>query len=286
LFYKNNVVKFKKISFSKQKNTNLMHCKKLFAVSYFIPKKRITVMEEQKPRRKPFMEDGILLVDKPKEWTSHDVVNYVRSAFKIKKVGHCGTLDPAATGLLVVVVGKATKVSQQLSGQDKVYETTMLLGTETDSLDMDGKVTAQNDSWKDLTTAKIKTAIKDFIGEQMQTPPMVSAKKKNGKKLYELAREGKVIERDPVPINISSITIEKIEAPIANFTVSCSKGTYIRVLCSDIGTNLGCGAVLKDLRRTQSGMFDIKDACTIEELKSWDQEMLAEKLLWLHNMNL
>ena len=241
-------------------------------------------MEEQKPRRTPFMDSGILLVDKPKEWTSHDVVNYVRRAFKIKKVGHCGTLDPAATGLLVVVVGKATKLSQRLSGQDKTYETTMLLGTETDSMDMDGKITAQNDKWQNLAPEKVEAAIKKFIGSQMQIPPMVSAKKKDGKKLYELAREGKVVERDPVPITINSININEIAIPTADFTVSCTKGTYIRVLCSDIGDKLGCGAVLKGLRRTQSGIFDIKGAYTIEELRSWDQEMLSEKLLWLHNM--
>jgi tRNA pseudouridine55 synthase len=241
-------------------------------------------MEEQKPRRKPFMDSGILLVDKPKEWTSHDVVNYVRRAFKIKKVGHCGTLDPAATGLLVVVVGKATKLSQQLSGQDKTYETTLLLGTETDSMDMDGKITSQNEDWQQLTPVKVKTAIKEFKGPQMQIPPMVSAKKKDGKRLYELAREGKVIERDPVPITINSIDIENVELPEAKFTVSCTKGTYIRVLCSDIGDKLGCGGVLKELRRTKSGMFDLKDGYTLEDLKSWDQEKLSEKLLWLHNM--
>ena len=244
----------------------------------------INVMETERPIRKPFLESGILLVDKPKEWTSHDVVNMVRRRFKVKKVGHCGTLDPAATGLLIVVLGKATKLSQRLSGQDKVYESTILLGTETDSLDMDGEITSQNDDWKNLKDIEVKSAIKDFKGEQMQVPPMVSAKKKDGKKLYELARKGVEVERDPVPIKISSITIDEIELPIAKFTVECSKGTYIRVLASDIGKKLGCGAVLKDLRRTKSGIFEVKDAYTVEEIKTWEQEQLSEKLLWLHNL--
>ena len=243
-------------------------------------------MEIIKEHKMPFMDSGILLVDKPKEWTSHDVVSFIRGRFKIKKVGHCGTLDPAATGLLVIVVGKATKISQRLSGQDKTYETLMLLGTETDSMDMDGKITSQNEDWKSLTTSKVKSAINNFKGSQMQTPPMVSAKKINGKKLYELAREGKIVEREPVPITINSIDISDIDIPTANFTVSCSKGTYIRVLCSDIGRKLGCGGVLKKLRRTQSGIFNLKDAYTIDEIKTWDQEQMAEKLLWLHNMNL
>ena len=242
-------------------------------------------MEEQRPRKKPFMDSGILLVDKPKEWTSHDIVNYIRRAFKIKKVGHCGTLDPAATGLLILVLGKATKLSQRLSGQDKTYYTTMLLGTETDSLDMDGKITSQSEEWKELMPVNVRTAIKEFKGSQMQIPPMVSAKKKNGKKLYELAREGIVVERDPVPITINTIDIESVELPEAKFTVSCSKGTYIRVLCSDIGEKLGCGAVLKDLRRTQSGIFDIKNSYPMDEIKTWDQQTLSDKLLWLHNLN-
>ena len=243
-------------------------------------------MEIIKEHKVPFMDSGILLVDKPKEWTSHDVVSFIRGRFKIKKVGHCGTLDPAATGLLVIVVGKATKISQNLSGQDKTYETLMLLGTETDSMDMDGKITSQNEDWKSLTTLKVKSAINSFKGSQMQIPPMVSAKKIHGKKLYELARKGITVEREPVPITINSIDISDINIPTANFTVSCSKGTYIRVLCSDIGSKLGCGGVLKNLRRTQSGIFNLKDAYTIDEIKTWDQEQMAEKLLWLHNIKI
>ena len=241
-------------------------------------------METEKPKRMPFMESGILLVDKPKEWTSHDVVNLVRRRFKVKKVGHCGTLDPAATGLLVIVLGKATKLSQKLSGNDKAYDAVIKLGTETDSLDMDGEVTSENDNWKELAISDIKAAINSFKGPQMQVPPMVSAKKKDGKRLYELARKGITVERDPVPITINSINIESIELPIAKFSVDCSKGTYIRVLASDIGKKLGCGAVLQDLRRTKSGMFEIGKAFTIEEIKTWEQEELSENLLWLHNL--
>lgn len=225
----------------------------------------------------PFLKSGILLVDKPTEWTSHDVVNFIRRRFNVKKVGHCGTLDPAATGLLVIVLGKATKLSQKLSGDDKTYEATMLLGTETDSQDMDGKVIAEND-WSNITEEEVEKVIKGFIGEQYQTPPMVSAKKVGGKRLYELARQGKEIKRDPVEIKINSIDFIKIDLPYATFTASCSKGTYIRTLCSDIGKKLGCGATLYKLRRTESGSFSIKNSVTVEELKTWEQGTLELRI--------
>ena len=239
--------------------------------------------KNDKHRLPPFEDSGILLVDKAPEWTSHDVVNLVRRRFNVKKVGHCGTLDPAATGLLVVVLGKATKLSQKLSGEDKVYEATLLLGKETDSQDMDGKVTAESD-WSGVTEEKIREICLSFIGEQTQIPPMVSAKKKDGKRLYELARQGKVIERDPVNIKINSLTIDSIELPYVNFTVSCSKGTYIRTLCYDMGKKAGCGGVLFKLRRTESGMFSVKNSSTIETIKEWEQEELANKVFWVHNL--
>ena len=236
-------------------------------------------------RQPQFLDSGILLVDKPAGWTSHDVVNLVRRRFNIKKVGHCGTLDPAATGLLVIVVGKATKISQKLSADDKTYESDMLIGTETDSQDLDGTITAEND-WSSVTEEQIREVCNDFVGDQLQTPPMVSAKKVGGKRLYKLAREGKVVEREPVAINIKFFDITSIELPHVKFTVSCSKGTYIRTLCYDIGKQLGSGAVLAGLRRTQCGRFFIENSTSVEEIKEWEQENLAENLLWLHNLTI
>lgn len=233
-------------------------------------------MEEntKKIRRPGFNGDGILLVDKPAEWTSFDVVNFVRARFNIPKVGHCGTLDPAATGLLVLVIGKFTRFSQKLSGDDKVYEGTLLLGTETDTQDMDGTVTAQHD-WSALTPEQVNKAIMSFAGDIMQVPPMVSAVKVDGKRLYEIARKGQEVAREPRPVRIASIEITRMELPQVDFTVSCSKGTYIRTLCADIGAKLGCGGTLFGLRRTRSGMFDLKDAVTVDTLKTWEQPELA-----------
>lgn len=226
-----------------------------------------------------FEEQGILLVDKPSEWTSFDVVNFVRSRFNMPKIGHCGTLDPAATGLLVLVIGKKyTTQSQTLSGEDKVYQAELLLGTETDSQDMDGTITSEKD-YSDVTEEKLRETISSFVGEQEQIPPMVSAKKKNGKRLYELARKGIEIERDPVKINIHYIEIDNISIPTATFETKCSKGTYIRTLCYDIGKNLECGGVLKSLRRTQSGDFKVADAITIEQIKEFTPEDLKGRLL-------
>ena len=228
-------------------------------------------------RLPPFQHSGILLVDKPKEWTSHDVVNLVRCRFNVKKVGHCGTLDPAATGLLVLVLGIMTKKSQEFSGSDKTYTGTILFGKETDSQDMEGKVISEKDA-SHLTEEMVKEEFAKFAGDQMQTPPMVSAVKKGGKKLYELAREGIVIERDPRPITIHSINTSNFNLPYTDFKVKCTKGTYIRTLCSDIGDNLECGGVLYSLCRTESGDFNLDDAHSIDEIKEWEQEELLNGL--------
>jgi tRNA pseudouridine55 synthase len=230
-----------------------------------------------KQRLPAFSQHGALLVDKPKTWTSFDVVNFIRSRFNIPKVGHCGTLDPAATGLLVIVIGKFTKLSDKFSGQDKIYEATMLLGAETDSQDMDGSVTAQSD-FSSVTAAQIKKVIAGFVGVQQQIPPMVSAVKKDGKKLYELARKGIEIERDAKTITIKSIRIRRIEPPYVDITVECSKGTYIRTLCADIGRKLGCGAALYALNRLKSGEFDLKDAVSLDTIKTWEQTDLDDRL--------
>ena len=239
--------------------------------------------EIKKERKPPFTASGILLVDKDPEWTSHDVVAFVRKTFRIEKVGHCGTLDPAATGLLILVLGKATKFSQILSGNDKTYECVMRLGIETDSCDMDGEVTSEKD-WSSVTENDVKKAVKKFIGKIMQVPPMVSAKKVGGKKLYELARQGKTIEREPVPIEIRSIDITKIELPDVYMTVTCSKGTYIRSLCFDVGNVLGCGGTLFSLRRTKSGLFCIDNAVTMEKLREIDQIELENSMVDVQTM--
>lgn len=221
--------------------------------------------------------DGILLVDKPSEWTSFDVVNFLRNRFNIPKIGHCGTLDPAATGLLVIVMGKFTTLSQKFSGEDKTYQAEILLGQTTTTEDMEGEITSTTDT-KHLTEDEVRSAILGFLGKSKQIPPMVSAIKKDGKKLYELARKGIEIEREPRDIEITSLTIESITIPTSKFTVKCSKGTYIRTLAADIGTKLGVGGTLKNLHRTQSGIFEVKDAISVDELKTFEQADLLIKM--------
>jgi len=245
----------------------------------FRPLKIMSIRNRQDRHKLPaFQHSGILLVDKPVEWTSHDVVNLVRHRFNVKKVGHCGTLDPAATGLLVLVLGKCTKQSETLSKSDKSYEGTILFGTETDSQDMEGQVVAEKDTTA-LTEEIVRAEFAKFAGEIEQIPPMFSAVKKDGKKLYTLAREGKVVQRDPRPVTIHSIKVNSVDLPKATFAVDCSKGTYIRTLCHDIGQGLGCGAVLFCLRRTRSGAFSIDDAHTIEDIKEWSQETLLRSFV-------
>ena len=226
---------------------------------------------------------GVLLVNKPKDWTSHDVVAFIRSRFNVPKCGHCGTLDPAATGLLVVVLGKFTRLSQKFSGEDKTYEGTILLGTETDSQDMDGNIIRQND-WSAVTEPQLRDAFASFVGDIEQIPPMVSAVKKGGERLYALARKGEEIERDPKPISIYSINVSRVALPYADFTVDCSKGTYIRTLCADVGAKLGCGAALYRLNRLRSGEFSLNDAVDIETIRQWTQDDLDGWISdFLHN---
>lgn len=219
----------------------------------------------------PLPLNGILLVDKPPEWTSHDVVNCAKYRVRPSKVGHCGTLDPMATGLLIVVVGKATRLSETLMGHDKTYQGTLRLGLETDSQDTTGQVTAEHD-WSGVTEAQVREVFAAFVGPQLQLPPMVSAIKKDGKPLYKLARQGKEVERTPRPIIIRSFEVTAIRLPEVDFTVVCTKGTYVRTLCADIGTRLGCGGTMSALRRTRSGDFDVANAVTVEEMKTWTRE--------------
>ena len=213
--------------------------------------------------------DGILLVDKPQGWTSHDIVNLVRRRFRQNKVGHCGTLDPMATGLMVIVLNKGTKLSQHLSGDSKSYLGTILLGQDTDSQDAEGKVTAEFDM-SSVTESQIRDLVPQFSGAIEQIPPMFSALKRGGKTLYDLAREGKEVEREPRPITIHELRIEKVELPTFDVFVHCSKGTYIRTLAYDMGKALNGGAHLVGLRRLCSGQFNIEDAFTIDQIKTWE----------------
>ena len=222
--------------------------------------------------------DGILVMDKPMDWTSYDVVNCVKRRFNVEKVGHCGTLDPIATGLLVILLGKATKLQDQLMGQDKVYAATMRLGVETDSEDRTGQVTSTADC-SAVTATQIHETAATFIGSQLQTPPMVSAIKLHGQPLYKLARKGQTVERQPREITIHSFDITRIELPDIDFTVHCTKGTYVRTICADFGRRLGCGAHMLELRRIKSGDFTLDNAVTIDQIKGWELPELQKHLL-------
>ena len=220
--------------------------------------------------------EGILVVDKEKGMTSHDVVGLVRKRFAIKKVGHAGTLDPAATGVLVLLLGKATKLSGSLMNEEKEYTATMKLGERTDSGDADGKVIAEKDV--NISEDEIRRAVLSFSGEIEQVPPMVSAKKINGKRLYALARKGIEVERAPVKIHVKEMEVTDIDIPYVTFRTVCSKGTYIRQLADDIGELLGCGSHLVELRRLRSGDFTLDKAVTMDELRSFDGETLNESI--------
>ncbi len=222
--------------------------------------------------------DGILLVDKPKGMTSHDVIDFVRRNFGIAKAGHAGTLDPSATGLLVVLIGKATKFSSRFLGEDKEYEAVMTLGRKTHTGDADGRI-MQERPVSGISEESIRSVFAGFEGEIDQVPPMVSALHHKGRRLYELARKGTEVPREPRRINIMELRIDSIELPDIRFTVRCSKGTYIRKLCDDIGEALGCGAHLSGLRRLKAGDFTVNDSADMETLKSFSAEDLERRLL-------
>jgi tRNA pseudouridine55 synthase len=228
------------------------------------------------PQLSPF--DGVLLVDKPARLTSHDVVDRIRRHFGFKKVGHCGTLDPAATGLLLIVLERATKLQANLMSADKTYEGTMLLGVATDSQDADGKVIAEKPV-PPLTGDDIENVFAKFRGDIQQVPPMVSAVKHQGTPLYKLARKGKTVEREPRLVHIYDFRPLKLDLPRVAFRVTCTKGTYVRTLCHDIGEALGCGAHLSDLRRTRSGDFDAKDAHKLDELLKLTRQQLQPLII-------
>lgn len=216
------------------------------------------------------MINGILNVYKEAGFTSHDVVGKLRGILRQKKIGHTGTLDPDAVGVLPVCLGNATKLCDMLVDKEKSYEVRFLLGVETDTQDLSGTVLARHEVT--VTPQEAEEAVMGFVGDYQQIPPMYSAKKVNGKKLYELAREGKVIERKPCPVTIHSIQIKEIALPYITMEVQCSKGTYIRTLCHDIGSKLGCAAAMQDLKRTKSGIFTIEDSATLSEIEALSKE--------------
>lgn len=222
--------------------------------------------------------DGALLVDKPAGLTSHDVVDAIRRQFAIKKVGHCGTLDPNATGLLIIVLGRATKLSERLMGDDKVYEGTIKFGETTDSYDADGELTGSMPLFP-MTLEELNEAAAAFIGDQMQTPPMVSAIKKGGVPLYKLARKGVEVEREPRLIHIYNFRFTDYQEPQGQFRIACTKGTYVRSVAHDLGQKLGCGAHLATLRRSASGKFDVAEAYPLDIILAWTGAELEKKVI-------
>lgn len=222
--------------------------------------------------------EGILLVDKPPGITSHDVVNRVRRRLQMRRVGHAGTLDPTATGLLIILVGKATKVSQYLMSLDKIYEGTLKLGQSTDTHDTEGEV-VEDKVVPELSVEEVGAYFDEFVGDQYQIPPMFSAKKIGGVPLYKLARRGKVVEREARFIRVSSIELKEVALPLVDFRISCSKGTYVRTLVHDLGQRIGCGAHLVTLRRIAIERVHLEDAVSLEEFEASTTDLIHRLLI-------
>lgn len=223
--------------------------------------------------------DGVLVINKPAGKSSHDMVYFIRRLLGIKKVGHTGTLDPDATGVLPICIGKATKAADMLTASDKAYRTQLVLGMTTDTLDASGEILTEQPV--NVTWEQFENVIKEFTGEIEQIPPMYSAIKKDGKKLYELARQGVTVERKKRIVNIFDIKINSFDSEegIAEIEVSCSKGTYIRTLCEDIGTKLGCGAYMNTLVRTKSAGFDLEHSYSPEQLSAMKDTELERLII-------
>ena len=221
--------------------------------------------------------DGVLNIRKEKGYTSFDVVAKLRGILRMKKIGHTGTLDPEAEGVLPVVLGKATKLVDLLTEKQKTYEALLHLGLETDTQDMTGKVLREEPV--NVTEEEAIAVIRSFLGEQQQIPPMYSALKVDGKKLYELAREGKTVERKPRTVHFYEIEIKKIELPYIRFSVTCSKGTYIRTLCHDVGQRLGCGGCMEELLRTKVGRFSLEESYTLGEVERAVQDGTISEMI-------
>jgi len=230
--------------------------------------------------KSPSLIDGVLAVDKAPGMTSHDVVAIARRALQTKKVGHCGTLDPLATGLLLITIGRGTKIQDLLMSEDKEYVGTLRLGQITSSQDADGTVLEERPV-PAIDRAQLEDAFERFQGDFYQIPPMVSAIKKDGVPLYKLARQGKEVVREPRFVHVYGHEILDIRLPDVDFRVSCSKGFYVRTYAHDIGEVLGCGAHLSSLRRTRSGKFSVEGSVTVEELKTLAFEALKERVFTL-----
>ena len=224
------------------------------------------------------MLNGIINIYKEKGFTSHDVVAKMRGICRQKKIGHTGTLDPDATGVLPVCLGCGTKLCDMLTDKDKEYVTELLLGVTTDTQDITGQVLTQNAV--EVSEDQVKEAVMSFLGDYMQVPPMYSALKVNGKKLYELARAGKEVERQARPVKILDLEILEMNLPVVKIRVACSKGTYIRTLCADIGDKLGCGGTMQSLMRTKVGVFELGKAVTLAELEQIRDTVGLESLLY------
>lgn len=222
--------------------------------------------------------DGAILIDKPAGPTSHDVVDAIRRQFGLKKVGHCGTLDPNATGLLIIVLGRGTKLSEKLMSDDKIYAGTIKFGEVTDSYDADGELLSSLPV-PPLTLEELNQSATQFVGDQMQVPPMVSAVKKDGVPLYKLARKGIEVAREPRLIHIYRFQFSSYEEPIGRFELACTKGTYVRAVAHELGQKLGCGAHLATLRRVTSGKFDVSNAAEFEEVLKLSSQDLEKRVI-------
>ena len=236
----------------------------------------------QNPNELP---SGVLLIDKASGMTSHDVVAIARRQLNMKKIGHCGTLDPMATGLLMLVINRATKIQDLLMSEDKNYTGTLTLGATTSTQDKEGEILEEKEV-PDLSEEEIKAAFECFTGNFEQIPPMVSAIKKNGVPLYKLARKGQVVERAPRPVHVTNYEVSRVELPEVDFSVDCSKGFYVRTYAHDIGEKLGCGAHLSGLRRTRSGRFTLERAVPVEVLKKASREELVSSFVSLAEISL
>jgi len=226
----------------------------------------------------PRVLDGVLPVDKPSGPTSHDIVDAIRKRFGIRKVGHGGTLDPQATGLLIILLGRGTKLSELFMSSDKSYEGAMRLGITTDSQDGDGTVLREAD-YGSVTRDQLEAEMAGRTGDMMQTPPMVSAAKVQGVPLYRRARKGQTVNREPKLIHVYEFVLRGFEPPLVWFSMRCTKGTYVRTLCADIGDALGCGAHLAELRRVQAGDVRIEDALPFADSLRMDKDELAQRVL-------
>ncbi len=230
----------------------------------------------------PYKElDGVLLVDKPTDHTSHDVIARLRGKLKMKRIGHAGTLDPMATGVLIVLVGKATRASQYLMSLDKEYAGTIKLGSVTNTQDAEGEV-LETRPVPPLTDDEVRAVTQTFIGDQYQMPPMFSAIKIDGVPLYKSARKGEEIEREPRFVRISSFELPRIALPEIDFVVRCTKGTYVRTIAHDFGAKIGCGGHLSALRRTATGKFTVAQCLTLDQIQSMTLPEIDKRLIPVH----